>query len=478
MCGAGGVGGDGPVAEARAEVVGAGAGVAGVLVDGGEEKVRRGRVCVENGLGAVSVVGVEIPDGDAADGGGSGCASGGEIVRGVERGEGDLVEVTEAHGLASGGVVAGRAQERESGGAVGEGVVRGGAGARDGTAGVVADAGEKRRVGVEVTGLGEAFEVRGGVGEEERRVGDGGGGRRDGEGPRGVGGAEVGGGADDARGLLGAQGGAVVGALRIVEKEHGRSERESEREREAGRAVTCIHWRFPLTFPVMTVVVLCSGGMDSVAALHWARRAHAVAAVMSFDYGAKHNHRELPFAAEHAALVGARHEIVRLDFVERLFASDLLKSGGEIPEGHYEAENMKQTVVPFRNAIMLSVACGFAESVGAEGLVIAAHGGDHAIYPDCREDFMRAMGDAMRLGTYAGVQLLRPFITMTKGEIAAAGAKLGVDFARTWSCYKGGEIHCGKCGTCVERREAFALAGVKDPTVYASNETLPAKPSC
>ena len=227
----------------------------------------------------------------------------------------------------------------------------------------------------------------------------------------------------------------------------------------------------------MKVVVLCSGGMDSVVALHWARREHTVAAVASFDYGAKHNHREIPCAAEQAAAMGVRHEVIRLDFVDRLFASDLLKSGGEIPEGHYEAANMKQTVVPFRNAIMLSIACGFAESVEAEGLVIAAHGGDHAIYPDCREDFMQAMGDAMRLGTYAGVQLLRPFIAMTKADIAAAGAKLGVDFARTWSCYKGGEVHCGKCGTCVERREAFALAGIIDPTGYVSNEALPAKPA-
>lgn len=226
----------------------------------------------------------------------------------------------------------------------------------------------------------------------------------------------------------------------------------------------------------MNVVVLCSGGMDSVTALHWAAREHAVTAVVSFDYGAKHNDRELPFAAQHAALLGVRHEVIALDFVNRLFASDLLKSGGEIPEGHYEAANMKQTVVPFRNAIMLSIACGFAESVGAQGLVIAAHGGDHAIYPDCREEFMRAMSDAMRLGTYAGVQLLRPFIAMNKGEIAAAGARLGVDFARTWSCYKGGAVHCGKCGTCVERREAFAQAGVPDPTLYASTEPLPVKP--
>jgi 7-cyano-7-deazaguanine synthase len=133
--------------------------------------------------------------------------------------------------------------------------------------------------------------------------------------------------------------------------------------------------------------------------------------------------------------------------------------------------------VPFRNAIMLAVAAGFAESIGAEGLVIAAHGGDHAIYPDCREDFMRAMGDAMRLGTYAQVRLLRPFIARSKGEIAAAGAELGVDFARTWSCYNGGAVHCGKCGTCVERREAFAVAGLADPTEYASTGALPRKPA-
>jgi 7-cyano-7-deazaguanine synthase len=226
----------------------------------------------------------------------------------------------------------------------------------------------------------------------------------------------------------------------------------------------------------MKVVVLCSGGMDSVTALHWTRREHEVVAVLSFDYGSKHNHREIPFAIEHAARLGVKHETIALDFVNRLFASDLLKSGGAVPDGHYEAANMQRTVVPFRNAIMLSVACGFAESVGAEALVIAAHGGDHAIYPDCREDFMRAMAEAMRLGTYAGVKLLRPFIELTKGRIAAEGARLGVDFARTWSCYKGGAVHCGTCGTCVERREAFLTAGLNDPTVYASTAPLPPKP--
>ncbi|MFM1850656.1 MAG: 7-cyano-7-deazaguanine synthase QueC [Verrucomicrobiota bacterium] len=226
----------------------------------------------------------------------------------------------------------------------------------------------------------------------------------------------------------------------------------------------------------MKVVVLCSGGMDSVTALHWAPTRHELVGVLSFDYGAKHNARELPFAAEHAAALGVRHEIVKLDFIDRLFASDLLKSGGDIPEGHYEDENMKRTVVPFRNGIMLSIACGFAESIGVEGLVIAAHGGDHAIYPDCRGDFMQAMSEAMIHGTYARIQLLRPFISMTKGETARQGVKLGVDYARTWSCYKGGAVHCGKCGTCVERREAFIEAGVVDPTVYESTGPLPGKP--
>lgn len=226
----------------------------------------------------------------------------------------------------------------------------------------------------------------------------------------------------------------------------------------------------------MNVVVLLSGGMDSVSALYQAIRDHKVVAAVSFDYGSKHNQREIPMAEHHCRALGLRHEVVVMDFVNRLFRSDLLLSGGAVPEGHYEAENMKQTVVPFRNGIMLSIAAGLAESLDAKGVVIAAHAGDHAIYPDCREDFMRAMGDAMRLGTYPGIELLRPFISMTKAQIAKRGHDLGVDFAKTWSCYKGQDIHCGKCGTCVERREAFRDAGVPDPTVYDDLGPLPVKP--
>jgi 7-cyano-7-deazaguanine synthase len=217
----------------------------------------------------------------------------------------------------------------------------------------------------------------------------------------------------------------------------------------------------------MKTLVLLSGGMDSVTALHWARSEHEVVGAVSFDYGAKHNHREIPLAAWHCAQSGVKHDIIDLDFVNRLFASDLLKSGGEIPDGHYAHETMKQTVVPFRNGIMLAIACGLAESREAEALVIAAHAGDHTIYPDCREPFMQGMAAAMREGTYAKIELLRPFIHLDKAGIAKLGAALGVDYGKTWSCYKGGELHCGKCGTCVERIEAFQLAGLDDPTVYA-----------
>jgi len=225
-----------------------------------------------------------------------------------------------------------------------------------------------------------------------------------------------------------------------------------------------------------SVVVLLSGGMDSVAAFYEAMSQHKVVAAISFDYGAKHNHKELPFAAHHCRKFNIEHRVIPLNFVGELFKSALLKSGGAIPDGHYEEQTMKSTVVPFRNGIMLSIAAGFAESKDATGLVIAAHAGDHAIYPDCREDFMKAMADAIRLGTYAGIKLLRPFITMTKSDIASRGQALGVDFARTWSCYKGGTLHCGTCGTCVERREAFMVAGVADPTIYSSKDPLPPRP--
>ncbi len=225
------------------------------------------------------------------------------------------------------------------------------------------------------------------------------------------------------------------------------------------------------------VIVLVSGGVDSVTALYDARTRHDVAGAVSFNYGSKHNLREIPFAAWHCDKLGISHQVIPLAFINELFTSDLLASGGDIPDGHYEEETMKQTVVPFRNGIMLAIAAGYAESIGAAGLVIAAHAGDHAIYPDCRETFMHAMGDALRAGTYAGIELRRPFIALNKSQVVQRGRELGVDFSQTWSCYKGREIHCGTCGTCVERREAFQLAGLPDPTQYATVSPLPARPA-
>lgn len=204
-----------------------------------------------------------------------------------------------------------------------------------------------------------------------------------------------------------------------------------------------------------------------------ALQAHEVVACLSFDYGSKHNAKEIPFAKLHAERHGIPHHVVELDFMDKLFKSDLLKSGGNIPEGHYAEDSMKQTVVPFRNGIMLAVATGFAESIEAEGVMIAAHSGDHAIYPDCRDTFMQAMGDAMQSGTYIDLELLRPYVNMDKAAIAMRGNELGVNFSETWSCYKGGDIHCGVCGTCVERREAFLLAGISDPTTYEQTPELP-----
>ncbi len=220
----------------------------------------------------------------------------------------------------------------------------------------------------------------------------------------------------------------------------------------------------------MKVIVLLSGGLDSTTALYHANHEHTVIGALSFDYGSKHNHCELPMAAYHAKQLDIPHIILPLTFINDYFQSNLLKSGAEIPEGHYAAENMKQTVVPFRNGIMLAIAGGFAESRGAKGVVIGAHSGDHFIYADCREAFLEAMNTSLCEGTDTKVEILRPFVEMDKSEIVRQGMKLDIDYAKTWSCYKGEKLHCGLCGTCVERREAFALAGIPDPTEYDRNQ--------
>lgn len=211
-------------------------------------------------------------------------------------------------------------------------------------------------------------------------------------------------------------------------------------------------------------VIIVSGGMDSITMLHEFEKEIALA--VTFDYGSNHAKKEIEFAKLHCERLGIEHIIIPLSFMHDYFKSSLLEGADAIPEGHYEAENMKSTVVPFRNGIMLAVACGLAESRGLHSVMIANHGGDHAIYPDCRGTFINAMSEAMAYGTYEHVRINAPYTGITKSDIAKRGAALGVDYSKTWSCYKGGDKHCGKCGTCVERKEAFELAGIKDPTEY------------
>ena len=195
-------------------------------------------------------------------------------------------------------------------------------------------------------------------------------------------------------------------------------------------------------------VIIVSGGMDSITLLY--DKKDEIALGISFNYGSNHNEREIPFAKMHCERLGIKHITIDLGFMHQYFKSSLLEGADAIPEGHYAADNMKSTVVPFRNGIMLSIAIGIAESNNLKKVFIANHGGDHTIYPDCRPEFIKAIDEA----------------AITKGEIAAIGKKLGIDYAETWSCYKGGEKHCGKCGTCVERKEALAEAGIEDTTEY------------
>lgn len=213
-------------------------------------------------------------------------------------------------------------------------------------------------------------------------------------------------------------------------------------------------------------VIVVSGGMDSVTLLY--EKKDKIALGISFDYGSNHNHNELPLAALHCQRLGIAHVVIPLGFMRQYFKSSLLESGESIPDGSYDEENMKSTVVPFRNGVMLAVAAGIAESNGLTKVLIANHGGDHTIYPDCRPEFIAAMDAAVEAGTFARVRVVAPYTNISKADIARRGRALGIDYAETWSCYKGGDVHCGTCGTCVERKEALREAGIEDNTTYQS----------
>ncbi len=217
----------------------------------------------------------------------------------------------------------------------------------------------------------------------------------------------------------------------------------------------------------MKTVLIYSGGLDSTTLLYALKAEGRDLKALSINYGQRHS-RELEFAKNICAKLGVEHRTVDLSTLKPLLGgSSQTDSNVEVPEGHYAAENMKLTVVPNRNMLMLSVAAAWAISEKADTIAYAAHSGDHAIYPDCRPEFVDALNGALALADWHKVSIERPFINITKGGIVKLGAKLGVPYADTWSCYKGKEEHCGACGTCVERREAFVEAGVADPTKYS-----------
>lgn len=222
----------------------------------------------------------------------------------------------------------------------------------------------------------------------------------------------------------------------------------------------------------MKTIVVCSGGLDSVTLAYKVAAEHKLHSLISFDYGQRHK-KELDYAARTARDLGVKHHIVDLTSVGALLGGSSLTSDDiDVPDGHYAQETMRITVVPNRNAIMLAVAFGAAASAGADAVATAVHGGDHFIYPDCRPDFINAFG-AMQNHALDGVKdvsLYTPFVHVSKADIALEAGRLGVPIDLTWSCYKGHDTHCGRCGTCVERREALELACVKDPTVYEDRD--------
>jgi len=210
-------------------------------------------------------------------------------------------------------------------------------------------------------------------------------------------------------------------------------------------------------------IIILSGGMDSVTVLYDAIAKGYEVEALSFDYGQNHI-KELEFAKWHCDKLNISHKIIKLDF--SCFNSSLLSGSESIPEGHYTSENMKSTIVPFRNGIMLAYAVGYAENIGAKEVLIGSHKGDHTIYPDCREIFTNYMSCAAETGTYNEVSIISPFNNLMKWDIVKRGIELNIDYSKTWSCYKGKEKHCGKCGTCVERKESFEKIKKEDITEY------------
>jgi len=212
-------------------------------------------------------------------------------------------------------------------------------------------------------------------------------------------------------------------------------------------------------------VIIYSGGMDSYTVLHKALQQGVQPTALSFNYGQRHK-KELDYAARVCKSLNIPHTIVDISAINQLLAGSSLTDDIAVPEGHYEEPSMKQTVVPNRNMILLSLAIGHAVSIEANAVYYGAHSGDHAIYPDCRPEFVERMNDVSRIANYEPIDIVSPYLNNTKGEILADGLAMGLDYGLTWTCYNGREKACGKCGACQERLEAFALNQATDPLEY------------
>jgi 7-cyano-7-deazaguanine synthase len=213
------------------------------------------------------------------------------------------------------------------------------------------------------------------------------------------------------------------------------------------------------------IVVIFSGGMDSFTVLNLAVKEGLEVFALSFDYGQKHK-KELDYATRACQSLGIQHKIVDISAINQLIGGSSLTSDIEVAEGHYEEDSMKSTVVPNRNMILLSMAVGYAVSISATKVYYGAHSGDHAIYPDCRPEFVHKMNDVCAIANYEAVEIVTPYLDVSKTAILTAGLKMGLDYNLTWTCYNGREKSCGKCGACQERLEAFTDNGVTDPLEY------------
>jgi len=216
----------------------------------------------------------------------------------------------------------------------------------------------------------------------------------------------------------------------------------------------------------MKTLAILSGGMDSTTMVYDLLDKGDVVRCLSFNYGQRHK-RELDLASKTCEKLKLEHNIVDISNIHKfVMSANALTGNAEVPEGHYEEEIMKKTVVPYRNGIMLMIAAGTASTLNFDRVAYGAHSGDHAIYPDCRPEFISAMCKVMEIGDYKSIKLFTPYKNVDKGDIVNIGKKLSVDYSLTHTCYKGGEKACGKCGSCVERLEAFAKAEIKDPILY------------